>query len=189
LFCIGWYHTGSGELKVLTTRTPTSTSYVCALRLALRPWSDHRLADPSAVERPPLRTKVRERWIGPLVALAMLVPLVAVAWLQVPNRASARSVIARAQLRGLVIALEQYRLDVGEYPAQDMGLRSLVEAPPQARGWRGPYVAGNPGLLDTWGRPYIYRMPGAAHDFDIVTLGQDGRPGGTGEDADISNWK
>jgi general secretion pathway protein G len=42
--------------------------------------------------------------------------------------------------------------------------------------------------VDPWGRPYIYKAPGTKGDFDVVSLGRDGRPGGTGEDADIVNF-
>jgi general secretion pathway protein G len=42
--------------------------------------------------------------------------------------------------------------------------------------------------LDPWGKPYIYRYPGAqGDDYDLLSYGKDGQPGGTGEDADLSN--
>jgi general secretion pathway protein G len=187
--CIGWYYAGPRDLKILTTRTSTSTSYVCALRLALRPRSDRTLADLSFIERPQVRATTRARWIEPVMTAAMLAALAAVVWLQVPSRTSARGLFARAQLTALATALEQYRFDVGQYPTRSMGLHSLIEAPPRVDGWSGPYIAGDAALLDPWGRPYIYRVPGAMNDFDIVSLGRDGRPGGSGEDADITNWK
>ncbi len=40
---------------------------------------------------------------------------------------------------------------------------------------------------DPWGRPYAYRAPGARGDFDIVSLGKDGQPGGDGDAADLNN--
>jgi general secretion pathway protein G len=41
-------------------------------------------------------------------------------------------------------------------------------------------------LLDAWGKPFILRIPGVKNiDFDIVSYGADGKPGGEGEDADI----
>src|SRR5262249_36686673 len=30
--CIGWYRTSSGKITLLTSRIPTETSYICALR-------------------------------------------------------------------------------------------------------------------------------------------------------------
>jgi len=53
--------------------------------------------------------------------------------------------------------------------------------------WSGPYLrkAVPP---DPWGKPYIYRTPGAqGGDYDLLSYGKDGQPGGTGEDADLSN--
>ena len=41
---------------------------------------------------------------------------------------------------------------------------------------------------DPWGNPYQYLYPGELGEFDIFTLGQDGRAGGEGLDADIGNW-
>jgi general secretion pathway protein G len=43
------------------------------------------------------------------------------------------------------------------------------------------------GLTDHWGRPYQYRVPGRAGAFDVLTLGRDNAPGGTGEDSDPTN--
>ena len=40
---------------------------------------------------------------------------------------------------------------------------------------------------DPWGNPYLYRAPGQRGDFDILSLGKDGQPGGEGEAADIAN--
>ena len=41
---------------------------------------------------------------------------------------------------------------------------------------------------DPWGRPYVFRSRATSGDFDLFSYGKDGRPGGTGEDADITNW-
>ena len=52
--------------------------------------------------------------------------------------------------------------------------------------WEGPYLpAIDP---DPWGRPYTYRFPGERAEFELISLGRDGQPGGTGEDQDIVNW-
>jgi general secretion pathway protein G len=39
----------------------------------------------------------------------------------------------------------------------------------------------------SWGNAYVYRQPGAKGDFDLISHGRDGKPGGSNEDADISN--
>src|SRR6266851_5429912 len=41
--------------------------------------------------------------------------------------------------------------------------------------------------LDPWGKPYVYKMPGEKGDFDLLSYGKDGQPGGTGENADLTN--
>ena len=43
---------------------------------------------------------------------------------------------------------------------------------------------------DPWGRPYLYMSPGRVNPttYDLYTLGRDGKPGGEGEDADITSW-
>ena len=60
---------------------------------------------------------------------------------------------------------------------------------PQARNWRGPYLR-KAVPLDPWGRAYLYKSPGAvnATSYDLVSLGRDGQPGGTGEDGDVTSW-
>lgn len=95
--------------------------------------------------------------------------------------------IARAQIDAFEKSLDTYRLDVGRFPSTDEGLAALLEAPASAAvKWNGPYLK-KVVPLDPWGHPYQYRSPGAKGDFDIISLGRDGQPGGAGEDADISN--
>lgn len=93
----------------------------------------------------------------------------------------------RAQLVGFEKALQQYRLDVGRFPTTEQGLRALVTRPASVSKWDGPYLekAVPP---DPWGQPYLYVSPGEHGDFDISSTGRDGRPGGEGLDADVSNW-
>ena len=92
--------------------------------------------------------------------------------------------VARAQLDALGKALDQYRLDTGHYPGTELGLRALVERPLGEPKWAGPYLQKEV-PLDPWGKPYLYRAPGQRGDFDLVSYGKDGRPGGSGEDADL----
>jgi len=95
--------------------------------------------------------------------------------------------VARAQIDALDKALDQFRLDVGRYPTSEEGLQVLVVAPSNEPNWAGPYLKkGVP--LDPWGHPYTYQQPGTHGDFDLMSLGKDGRPGGSGEDADLTNW-
>ena len=94
---------------------------------------------------------------------------------------------ARAQIMSLEQALDQFRLDVGRYPTTEEGLAALNTAPAAIEGWGGPYLKKEV-PADPWGRPYVYQQPGSNSELDLSSLGRDGRPGGSGEDADIVNW-
>jgi general secretion pathway protein G len=94
--------------------------------------------------------------------------------------------VARAQIDSLEKALDQFRLDVRRYPNPEEGLEALVAKPSSAANWNGPYLK-KAVPADPWGRPYVYRTPGAkpGTEFELVSLGRDGKQGGNGEDADI----
>lgn len=92
--------------------------------------------------------------------------------------------VARSQIDSLEKALDQYRLDMRRYPTSEEGLDALVVKPSGANGWNGPYLK-KAVPNDPWGRAYVYRTPGQKGEFDLISLGRDGRPGGSGEDADI----
>ena len=95
---------------------------------------------------------------------------------------------ARLQIENFGAALDLFFLDTGRYPTAGEGLDALVQRPTSVDVWNGPYVKGGRVPLDPWGHPYQYR---AADDhtppYEIVSFGSDGREGGTGTAADISN--
>ena len=91
------------------------------------------------------------------------------------------------QINAIASALELYALDNGGYPPPQVGLKALMERPHGATRWSGPYLKKAEGLIDPWGRPYQYRVPGRAGPFDVFTLGRDNAPGGAGEDSDVTN--
>ena len=93
--------------------------------------------------------------------------------------------VARAQIESLEKALDQFRLDMRRYPTAEEGLEALMEKPASATEWRGPYLK-KAVPNDPWGRPYVYRTPGTNSEFEIVSYGRDGKPGGAGDDADVS---
>jgi general secretion pathway protein G len=95
--------------------------------------------------------------------------------------------VARAQIDALEKALDQYRIDAGNYPAAEAGLAALMERPANEPKWGGPYLK-KAVPLDPWGRPYLYKQPGDHGAVDVWSLGKDGQPGGSGEGADITNW-
>lgn len=95
---------------------------------------------------------------------------------------------AKAQMDMLGKALDAYRLDTGHYPDTAQGLAALMHAPANETRWQGPYLKKEV-PADPWGNPYQYRQPGApGHDYEILTLGKDGKPGGSQESADLVAW-
>lgn len=91
---------------------------------------------------------------------------------------------AKMQISALRKALDVYRLDNGVYPDQQQGLAALIVAPQGNSKWQGPYLE-KAVPNDPWGNPYTYRIPGENREFDLISLGADGRPGGVDENADI----
>ena len=98
---------------------------------------------------------------------------------------------AKVDMATIMQALKLYRLDNQRYPTTEQGLHALVEKPtagPAANGWKaGGYLEKMP--KDPWGNPYQYLSPGLKGEVDIISLGADGRPGGSGDDADIGSWE
>ncbi len=96
--------------------------------------------------------------------------------------------IAKAQIENFGAALDEFRLDNGRYPTTAEGLAALREAPDGMEKWAGPYL---PKAIpkDPWGHEYVYRSPGEHGDYDLESYGQDGEPGGEGENTDIVSWE
>jgi len=124
-----------------------------------------------------------------LVVLAILGLLVAIAAPRVIKYlGSAKVDTAKIQIEQLGNSLDLYHLEVGHYPTDQEGLQALVDRPQQAQAWNGPYLKNRQSLIDPWGRPYVYKSPGEHGDYDLYSLGADGREGGDGEDRDITSW-
>lgn len=81
----------------------------------------------------------------------------------------ARRVAVRSQLQQLRTQIEEYAFaHDGRYP-ESLDALALPELP-----------------RDMWGHPLVYEPPTPEHrEPRVYSLGKDGRPGGTGEDADI----
>jgi general secretion pathway protein G len=154
------------------------------LRLVLKQFRD----DPAS-------RSIRDSEAGlTLVEMIVVLAIIAlVAALIVPNVIGrpdqARVTVATTDLKTIGAALKMYRLDNGDYPTTAQGLAALAKAPttpPLARAWAaGGYLEQVP--VDPWGRAYVYRSPGEAGGFDLLSLGKDGKPGGEGLDADLTD--
>lgn len=131
-----------------------------------------------------------------LIEILIVVVIIALlASLVVPNVAQhvggARTTTAQTQIEMLGSALDAFQLDVGRYPTSAEGLGALRERPPTVpvSRWRGPYLRRRV-PADPWGAPYRYVSPGVVNptSYDLLSLGADGREGGSADAADIVSW-
>lgn len=124
-----------------------------------------------------------------IVILGILAGLIVPRIMDQPDQA--RQVKAKMQMESLSTAIKQFRLDNGFYPSTEQGLQALVQKPSvgrEARNYpRGGYLPKMP--KDPWGFDYVYTCPGQHGDFDIISLGGDGKEGGEGGDSDVRNWE
>ncbi len=104
----------------------------------------------------------------------------------------AKVVETKVQIKNFETALKLYKIDNGFYPDTEQGLDSLISKPTVGRSSEkyrdGGYLETNRLKPDPWGFDYIYLAPGMQNDYDIISYGADGQPGGEGFDADIINW-
>jgi len=123
-----------------------------------------------------------------VVILGILAAIVVPRLLDEPERA--RRTSAATQIRSFEEALGMFRLDNGYYPSTEQGLEALVTQPTigriPTRYKEGGYIRRIPN--DPWGNPYVYLSPGVHGDYDLLSYGADGQPGGEGDNADIANW-
>lgn len=96
----------------------------------------------------------------------------------------------KAQIELLATALDTFKLDNLRYPTEDEGLRALIEAPNELNTWLGPYLRKKKLPKDGWNKDFLYNNPPklGGLDFDVYSLGADGKTGGEGENGDIGNW-
>lgn len=124
-----------------------------------------------------------------VVILGILAGIVVPKLLDRPE--DARRTKAQLQIKGLEEALALYKLDNGLFPTTDQGLVALVTKPESGRipvKYReGGYIKKIP--ADPWSGEYIYLAPGLNGDYDLLSYGSDGEPGGEGKDADVQSWE
>lgn len=125
--------------------------------------------------------------------LVVLIILGLVASIAGPNvmkyLGSSKTKTAKLQIKEIEAALELYFLDTGQYPANQQGLKLLINNESSVAGWNGPYFKHGQLPLDPWGHDYVYAMPGQHAAFDLISLGADQQPGGEGDNKDINNWE
>lgn len=127
-----------------------------------------------------------------IVILSILATFVGSKIMSKPEEA--RRTQAKIQIEALENALKMYKLDSGEFPSTEQGLKALVEKPSVGnvpRSWReGGYLDKNKVPKDPWKNEFVYLSPGMRNPdgFDLFSYGADGKAGGEGNDADIGNW-
>ena len=112
-----------------------------------------------------------------MVIMALLIGVVSVNVFR--NIDKAKITRVEADVSSIATAMEMYKLDQFDFPAENDGLQALVAPPDGVQ----PYLSTVP--KDPWGNDYIYRYPGEQGRFDIISLGADGAEGGEGPNADI----
>ena len=94
---------------------------------------------------------------------------------------------AKTQIKMFDDALMQYKMDVGGFPET---LQGLVENTDDNEKWKGPYLKPANIPRDPWGNEYVYTCPGEEErEYDLVSYGADGQPGGEGDNKDLNNYE
>ena len=98
---------------------------------------------------------------------------------------ASRVIATEAQIAQLRSALDIYQIDTGRLPSEEQGLGALVaNVGASVPGWNGPYLRDGKLPQDAWGGTFLYRYDGDR--VQVISLGADGQPGGTGRNADIA---
>lgn len=122
-----------------------------------------------------------------LVILGLLAGIIAPQFMGRADKARVQKV--EADLSTIASALSLYRLDNQELPTTEQGLAALVTKPklsPVPANWKpNGYLDELP--QDPWDKPYGYLYPGeySGKEYDLFSLGADGKRGGKELDADI----
>jgi general secretion pathway protein G len=90
--------------------------------------------------------------------------------------------VARMDIAKIGQALETFYIQYDRYPSNDEGIEILAT---NTEKFPNGILSQMP--KDPWGHPYQYNYPGRNGAFEVVSLGADGREGGTGGDEDISS--
>ena len=128
-----------------------------------------------------------------LVVVLIITILATIVGVNVAKRpGEARVAAAKAQMLTFRTALDLYRMEQGQYPTQEQGLKALCEkpaVPPIPEKYPDePYLGRRIVPLDPWSHDYVYLVPGPQGEkFEIISYGSDGDQGGEGEAADISS--
>jgi general secretion pathway protein G len=124
-----------------------------------------------------------------LMAVLIIIGLLAMVVVRnfVGQTDKARVITTKANLRLLHAAVNQFKMDTGRFPAEEEGLKALVEQPSDVTSWEpGGYLETTDIPKDGWGNDFIFELyPESGKPFVIKSLGADGQEGGEGNNADL----
>ncbi len=117
-----------------------------------------------------------------MVVITIIITLMSVLAVVVLGRLDeANADMTKIRIGQIEQALQMYAVKhKGKYPSTSQGLESASKYMP------------TPGEVptDSWGGEFQYYSPGShgSSDYEIVSLGKDGKEGGEDADADIQSW-
>ena len=124
-----------------------------------------------------------------LMAILIIISLLAtlVATKVVSKIDQAKVTTTKANLKILHSSVNQFKMDTGRFPSEDMGLIELIEQPSDVTIYEpGGYLETTDIPRDAWGNDFIYeRYPESGKAFVIKSLGADGEEGGEDYDVDL----
>jgi general secretion pathway protein G len=133
---------------------------------------------PSPSDRRPRDGEAGFTLIEMLVVITIIGLIVGLVGPRVLNYLSeSKSKTAKIQIESLSSALDLYYLDNGRYPGPNEGLNALVQKPPAASAWNGPYLKTSSVPMDPWGHPYVYKTPADHAPYEIASYGSGGPAG------------
>jgi general secretion pathway protein G len=104
----------------------------------------------------------------------------------------AKQKLVCVQMKSLAEGLKMFKIDNGSYPTTEEGIAALITNPSSdtyPSYSKNGYLEGKNLPKDPWNHPYIYLNDGTA--FDLVSLGADGKEGGSddGKDQKLSECR
>ncbi|MHC4187782.1 MAG: type II secretion system major pseudopilin GspG [Planctomycetota bacterium] len=99
----------------------------------------------------------------------------------------ARVTATKANLKILHGAANQFKMDTGRFPSEELGLIELVEQPTDVTNWDpSGYLQTTEIPKDAWGNDFYYQLyTETGKPFVIISWGADGEEGGESYDTDL----
>jgi general secretion pathway protein G len=122
--------------------------------------------------------------------MIVVVILGLIASLVVPNligqSEQAKKKLVCVQMKSLKDSIDSFKVNEGSYPTTEEGLEALIQNPNPQKYKNYPengFLSSKKLPKDPWGNDYIYVNNDG--NVEIISLGADGKEGGSGENKDI----